>query len=259
MKNTETIEVSKTKLDLEKLQETLVLLCSTLNMPLRKTIIHTFIREVFDFGNSIKNIDFALLDLTEQGILIQSSFFICSPECSSSGRTIPTATEEGIAKFLASKSMKEEIKHDLFFSPMATDRITPQQFYKYVTLKYPALLAGTDAALAYMEQLEKILTYGLSDNFYAELNDYPTNRWFSSFFNQDCRIVIKNIDQHKNHINIQLLLLPGKRRSYQLSHEQFEELKDNLSVYFDKSIHLHIKTTLLTMITGTRPRRKKGR
>ncbi len=112
--------------------------------------------------------------------------------------------------------------------------------------------------LAYMQQINTLFPDIASNNFYMEFNDYPTNRWFTSFFNdKDCRIVIKNIALHKNHLNIHLLLLPSTRRSYKSAHEQFEEFEQSLKSYFDNNIHIHIKTTLLTMITGTRPRRKK--
>lgn len=98
--------------------------------------------------------------------------------------------------------------------------------------------------------------------FFEKPNCYnsKTNGWFTNFFNdKDCRIVIKKMELNKNHFNIQLLLLPSTRRSYKLAHEQYEEFDQNIKSYFDKNIHLHIKTTLLTMITGTCPRRKRGK
>ena len=146
----------------------------------------------------------------------------------------------------------------IFFSPYAPEPLTPTTFFKYIYFQYPALLKRENTALAYMEQIDTLFPDIASDNFYMEFNDYPTSRWFTTFFNnKDCRIVIKKIDHYKNHLNIHLLLLPNTRRNYKLAHEQYEELKDNLSSYFNNNLHLHIRTTLLTMITGTRPRRKK--
>ena len=37
---------------------------------------------------------------------------------------------------------------------------------------------------------------------YIEMNDYPTNRWFTKFFdNPDCRIIITEIKQNNNQQN----------------------------------------------------------
>lgn len=244
-------------LELADLQKMLLDICANLNRPIRKTQLIKMITEVFEC-NTKKQVEFAILDLIEQDKLHYTKHFICTPEFAATWDGTVTAADEGIIKFLL--SLKEEIKNDIYFSPYAPEPLTPATFFKYVHFKYPALLQREDTALAYMEQIDTLFPDVASNNFYMEFNDYPTNRWFTSFFNdKDCRIVIKNIDQHKNHLNIHLLLLPSTRRSYKLAHEQFEEFEKNIKSYFNNNIHLHIKTTLLTMITGTRPRRKKGR
>ena len=243
-------------LELVDLQKMLLDICTNLNRPIRKTQLIKMVTEVFEC-NSQKQVEFALLALIEQDKLHYAKHFICTPDFAATWDGTVTAADEGIIKYLL--SLKEEIKIDVYFSPYAPEPLTPTIFFKYVHLKYPALLQREDTALTYMEQIDTLFPDVASNNFYMEFNDYPTNRWFSTFFNQDCRIVIKNIDQHKNHINIHLLLLPSTRRSYKLAHEQYEEFEQNIKSYFDNNIHLHIKTTLLTMITGTRPRRKRGR
>ena len=81
-------------------------------------------------------------------------------------------------------------------------------------MKYPALLRRTDTALAYMEQLNNHFSFELNNAFYAELNDYPANRWFTKFFDSpDCRILIRNIFAGRNYANFQIVLLPGKRKA----------------------------------------------
>lgn len=244
-------------LELVDLQKMLVDICTNLNRPIRKTQLIKMVTEVFEC-NTQKQVDFAILDLIEQDKLHYKKHFICTPDFATSWDGTVTAADEGIIKFLL--SLKEEIKIDVYFSPYAPEPLTPTIFFKYVHFKYPALLEREDTALAYMQQINTLFPDIASNNFYMEFNDYPTNRWFTSFFNdKDCRIVIKKIDQQKNHLNIQLLLLPSIRRSYKLAHEQYEEFEQNIKSYFDKNIHLHIKTTLLTMITGTHPRRKRGK
>lgn len=244
-------------LELVDLQKMLVDICTNLNRPIRKSQLIKMVIEVFEC-NTKKQVEFAILDLIEQDKLHYVKHFICTPEFAATWDGTATAADEGIIKFLL--SLKEEIKNDIYFSPYAPESLTPATFFKYVHFKYPALLQREDTALAYMEQIDNLLPDIASDNFYMEFNDYPTNRWFTSFFNdKDCRVVIKKIDQQKNHLNIHLLLLPSTRRSYKLAHEQFEEFDQNIKSYLKNNIHLHIKTTLLTMITGTHSRRKRGK
>ena len=245
------------KLDLDKLEEVLEQICTTLNMPIRKTSLHKFIKEVFCYSNSIKQIDFAILDLVEQGVLIETSFYITSLKCALEQRTIPTATEEGIIKLLTSKSFMEEIRIDLFFTPVATELITPHNYFKYIKCKYPALLSGKNAGLIYMKQLDELFAFGLTDQFYIELNDYPyCPVFFSTFFDTDSRIIIKNISIHKKYVTFHLILLPGKRRSYEKADEQYRFFQEHISSYFENK-KVHIKTTPLTMIVGTHDHKRK--
>lgn len=249
-------DIQTIKLDLDRLEEVLVQICTTFNMPIRKTSLHKFIKEVFGYNNSIKQIDFAILDLVEQGVLIETSFYIASLKCALEKRTIPTATEEGIVKLISSKSFMEEIRTDLFFSPLATDRITPENFFKYIKCKHPALLAGTNAGLAYMEQLDELFAFGLTDQFYIELNEYPyCPVFFSTFFDTDSRIIIKNVTIHKKYVTFHLILLPGKKRSYQRADQQYRYFTEQIDTYFENK-KVHIKTTPLTLIVGTHDHRR---
>ncbi len=242
-------------LELADLQKMLLDICANLNRPIRKTQLIKLVIEVFEC-NSPKLVDFAILDLIEQDKLHYTKHFICTPDFAATWDGTITPADEGIIKFLL--SLKEEIKIDVYFSPYAPEPLTPAIFFKHVLLKYPALLNKEDAALVYMEQIDTLFPDIASNNFYMEFNDYPTNRWFTSFFNnKDCRIVIKNISQHKNHLNIHLLLLPSTRRNYKFANEQYEAFEQHIKSYFNNNVHIHIKTTLLTMITGTSPRRRK--
>ena len=104
--------------------------------------------------------------------------------------------------------------------------------------------------LACMEKIEKTLPYGLNNAFFAEKNDYPTNRWLSTFFDEDCRLIIHRITCHKNRVCFHLLLLPGRRRSYQKAHEQYEAFEENISQYFEKHIEVQVLSRPLSMVTG---------
>lgn len=235
-------------LELEDLQDMLISIYNHLNRPIRKSQLIKMITDLFECSTP-KQIEFALLDLLEQKKLYQQDYFIITPEFATSWDGIVTATDEGIIKFLL--SLKEDTKFDIYFNVYAKEHLTPSIFFKYVEMQYPALLHKTDTALAYIEQMNNVFSYGLSNDFYTEQNDYPANRWFTTFFNNpDCRIIIKHIDQNKNHINVQLLLLPGKKRSYQLAHKQFEEFEQHIKDFFDDTMQLHIRTTLLTMRIG---------
>lgn len=232
-------------LELADLQHTLISICNSLGRPIRKSQLIRMVTDLFEC-NTPKQTEFALIDLIEQGILCQQGHFITTQEFASAWDGNVTAIDEAIIKFLL--SLKEEAKHDLFFNVYAQEPLTPHLFFKFVQMNYPVLLHRADTALACMEYLEKTFPYGLNNDFYAELNDYPVkDRWLTSFFdNPDCRIFIKNMNVHKNHANIQITLVTGKRRSYKKANADFDELVANLPRYFDKNIVLHIRKSLTT-------------
>ena len=89
------------------------------------------------------------------------------------------------------------------------------------------------------------------------MNDYPTNSWFTKFCdNPDCRIIITEIKQNNNkHVSIKLMLIPGKKRSYQLAHEQYREFKEKIQIYFLSDVTIHFSYTTLSMKTGTKAKR----
>ena len=124
---------------------------------------------------------------------------------------------------------------------------------------YPALLHRENTALAYMNYFDNVLAYGLNNSFYAEKNDYPVNHWFSTFFdNPDCRLIIKNIDLHKNHVDLFVILLPDKTRNYSMAKEQLQELEEHIKNYFELQMIIHTKSKPLSMLTGDTRRKHSG-
>lgn len=240
-------------LELADLKQMLLSTCTCLNRPVRKNQLIKMVTELFEC-NTVKEAEFALLDLIEQGALRQKDYFIITPEFASTWDGVTTASDEGIVKYLF--SLKEEAKHDLFFNVYAAEPLTPHNFFKYISMKYPALLRRQDTALAYLEQFENIFPYELSNNFYVEKNDYPAVRWFTKFFDSpDCRIIIKNIFAGRNYANFQIVLLPGKKRSYRKAYSDFEEFKQNISVLFNKDVKIQVRRSL----TAIPFRKRKGK
>ena len=240
-------------LELADLKQVLLSTCTYLNRPIRKNQLIKMVTEVFEY-NTPKEVEFALLDLIEQGKLQQKNYFIVTPEFASTWDGVTTAADEGIVKYLL--SLKEETKHDLFFNVYAAEPLTPHNFFKYVGMKYPALLHRQDTAYAYLEQLENTFPYELSNDFYAEKNDYPARRWFTRFFDSpDCRIIIKNIFTGRSYANFQIVLLPGKKRSYRKAYSDFEEFKQNISTLFSRDVKIQVRRSMTTISFG----RRKGK
>ena len=247
MKNSKTLELT----DLEAM---LLSICSNLNRPIRKNQLIRMVTELFEC-NSKKQVEFAILNLIEHGQLMQKDFFIITPDFNATWDGTVTMQDEGIIKFLL--SLKEEVKHDAFFDVHASECLTPSIFFKYVNMTYPALLHREDAAKAYAQQFDSHTLYTMAHYLYIEMNDYPTNRWFTKFFdNPDCRIIITEIKQNNNkHVSIKLMLLPGKKRSYKLAHEQYREFKEKIQIYFLSDVTIHFSYTTLSMKTGTKAKR----
>lgn len=235
-------------LELADLKQILLSTCISLNRPIRKSQLIKMLTELFECSTP-KEVEFALLDLIEEGRLYQKDYFIVTPEFASAWDGISTAADEGIIKYMS--SLKEEAKHDLFFNVYAGEALTPHSFFKYIGMKYPALLRRPDTALAYMEQLDGAFQYELSNDFYAEKNDYPTGRWFTKFFDSpDCRIIIKNIFAGRNYANFQIVLLPSKKRSYKKAYSDFEEFKQNISSLFNRDVKIQVRRSLTTIPFG---------
>lgn len=233
-------------LDLQSLQDLLIRICTTLNMPIRKNILIKMVTDIFEYKNSKKAVEFAIIELVEQGLLFQKDHFISIDK----DNLVPTATQEGISKFLTSHFVKENIKSVFGFNPADELPLTPHIFFKYIENLFPELVSGADMPLACMEKMEKVLPYGLNNAFFAEQNDYPTNRWLSKFFDEDCRLIIHRITCYKNKVCFHLLLLPGRRRSYKKAHEQYEAFEENISQYFEKHIEVQVLSRPLSMVTG---------
>lgn len=249
MKNNKTLELTA-------LQDMLLTICSKLNRPIRKSQLKAFVTELFEC-NTNKQVDFAILALIEENQLVEYKHFIVTPEFYATWDKKVTAQDEGIIKYLL--SLKEEAKHDIFFNVYAPEPLTPSTFFKYINMVYPALLHREDTALAYMNYFDSVLAYGLNNSFYAEKNDYPANHWFSTFFdNPDCRLIIKNIDLHKNHVDLFVILLPGKTRNYSMAKEQLQELEEHIKNYFELQMIIHTKSKPLSMLTGDTRRKHSG-
>lgn len=241
-------------LELADLQRTIISTCTHLNRPIRKSKLIQMITELFEC-NTPKQVEFAILDLLEQGKLHEQDYFITTPEFSYTWNGTVTATDENIVRFLL--SLKEDAKHDLFFDVFAKEQLTPHLFFKYVNMKHPALIHREDAALAYMEQMNNTFSYGLNSNFYMEMNDYPTERWFTTFFNNpDCRIIISSMDFCKNHVNIQVTLLTGRKRSYKQAYKDFAEFEKHITDYFNSDVNVHIKKSVASF-SGRKKHSKK--
>lgn len=237
-------------LELADLQQVLLSTCTNLNRPIRKNQLIKMVTDLFEC-NTVKQVEFALLNMVEKGQLQRKNYYIVTPEFASTWDGASTATDEGIIKYLL--SLKEEAKHDLFFDVYAEEPLTPHSFFKYISMNYPALLRRQDTALAYLEQMENTFQHGLNNDFYAEMNDYPAKRWFTQFFDSpDCRIIIRNIFSGWNYANFQIVLLPGKRRSYKKAYSDFEELKKNIPSFFNKDVKIQFRRSLTTIPFGKR-------
>ena len=161
-------KTNKRILGLADLQRMLISTCTHLNRPIRKSQLIKMITDLFEC-NTPKEVEFALIDLIEQGKLKQSDYFIITPEFASTWDGVITAADEGIVKYML--SLKEEAKHDIFFDVYAQESLTPSSFFKYINMNFPALLRRHDTALSYMEKMENTFPYGLSSNFYMEMNN----------------------------------------------------------------------------------------
>ncbi len=249
---------TKIKLGLEELQDLIQSILDNLYMPIRKSQLSRFIIELFEYGNTRKQIEFAMLGLVDHGYVSEDRFYVAATSYVHEYHTcIPTATQEGIIKFFLSGNLKEQMKHYFFFDVYATERITPHLFFKYVSSEFPSLVSENRVINA-MDHIDNIIPWGISNQFYVERNDFPTGLWLSSFLDdRDNRIIIKSIENNANHINISLVLLPGKRRSYEKAHENYKMFSTYFPSYFIGK-KIHITTTTLTMITGNmRKNRKK--
>ena len=147
MKNTKTLELT----DLEAM---LLSICATINRPIRKSMLIKMVTDLFECNNQ-KQVDFAILDLIEQEQLVEYKHFIVTPDFYATWDKNVYAQDEGIIKFFI--SLKEEIKHDVYFDVYAPEPLTPSTFFKYINMVYPALLHREDTALAYMNLAKEVI------------------------------------------------------------------------------------------------------
>jgi len=256
------INTANKTLELEGLENLILRICNEIHMPIRKNQLIRFIKNVFGYRNTIKQIQFALIGLIEQKKLIQHTYFICMPELAAEGITTPTATEEWIFRFLMSEALKEEIRYDVFFDVNSKENITPSIYFKYISMKYPSLISK-DKALAFMEQIKGLFPetpYLLKNNFYTEMNDYPYADGLISriFSDRDSRIIVKNIRATKRYVIIKYLLVPSRKGNYSKAHHNSTELYDGFKFYLDDTIFAAFKDTPVVMVIGSQKKAKKN-
>lgn len=240
----------KNILELDKLQKLILDLLDFIYMPMRKSQLSRFINGVFSYDNRPKQIEFALIELIENGSIKEEKYYIASADYVSEHKSIvPTATQEGIVKYISSKSFIELMKHDLFFNVYAEDKVSFELYTKYLKMDFPGLV-GNHRALDRMNQIQEKFEYGLSNQFYVEMNDFPTGQFLSSFLDDnDNRIIITSIVKKKDLVILKALLVPGKHRSYKKAHINLQKLQNYLPSYFP-SKKVYINTMLLTMVCG---------
>lgn len=107
---------------------------------------------------------------------------------------------------------------------------------------------------------EKIeLNSTINNNFYAEKNDYPSNRRFTKFFdNPDCRIFIKDINLYKNQVSLTIITLPGKTRNYSIAKKQSLDFEVYFKSCLKPDMLMHTKIKPLSMLTGDTRRKHSG-
>lgn len=245
------------QMGLAALQKVIIDTCTSLNRPVRKSLLPRFIIEFFECCTTPKQISFALLGLIETKQLLESGSFLVTPEFASGWDKNVTAMDEGIIRFFL--SLKEEAKHNLFFNVYAEEKLTPSSFFKYVGMTYPSLLRRNDAALALMEQMANIFPpNSLNYEFYVQLHDYPLDdRWLTKFFSDpDRRIIIRNIFSGRNYANFQIILVSGRKGSFQKAYQDFNELRQNIPSLFSKDMEVQVKKSLIT-ISAKRQKGKK--
>ena len=256
-----TITTTNKVLELEQLEALLLRICNTINMPIRKSQLIRFIKDFFEYSNTVKQINFALISLIEKKQLIQHTYFICSPELAEEKILTPTITEEYIVKFLLSEALKEEIKHDIFFDVNSKEKITPSTYFKYLSMKHPTLISR-NKALALLEQLENIFSeepYLLQNHFYIELNEFPNVEGLicSLFNDMDSRIIIKSIRANKSYIFIKYMLVPSRKGSYSKSYQNSTELDEKFKFYLHDNLFASFKSQPIVMVIGNQKTKKK--
>lgn len=244
------------KLELDKLQSLILTILEKLHMPVRKTMLFRFTNDIFEYDNTPKEVDFSLVSLIEGGLIKEEKYYIASLTYAETHRHIvPSATEEGIVKYITSLSLKETIKHDLYFDVYAKEHISPSLYFKFLDMEYPCLV-GKDRTLHGLEYITDLMEYGLKNQIYEEINDFPTDYYLTTLFSdEDSRLIIKNINVHHQYVNVDVILLPGKRRSYKKAHDNYMKLCTYLPEYFENR-KICIKCKLLTMIIGNMPRKR---
>ena len=246
---------NNTILELEPLQKIILDTCTYLNRPIRKNSLIKMITQLFEY-NSPSQVEFAIIVLLERGALIQYNFFIVTNEFSKDWDKHVTNMDENVIKFLL--SLKEECKYDLFFDVFAKENLKPSIFFKYVKDKYPMLLKRENQALALMEQIDNTFFWGISNEFYVEQNDYPTNRPLTRLLdNPDCMFFVQKIEVHRNYAYFHIMLLPNKKGKYQEAKKQVKEFEKIIPSYFDDSRKIYCKCTILALRIGTSKRKHK--
>lgn len=234
---------------LDELRELLLKTVTFLGRPIRKSQLIKYMKNLYECKNKVSEIEFALLSLINDKLLIEDKHFIVTPAFHKEWDGTASAMDEAIVKFIP--TLKERIKAEYYFNPFSEHTISCSSLFKYINMRYP-FICNQLLGLAYLEYFSEKYEYNICNDFFVELNDYPTDGWFTCFFDiKDCRLLIEDISYSShNHVFIKLILIPGRGRSYKKAHEQYLEFEKNIKMYFPQNT-VHIKTKPLTMIIGT--------
>ena len=207
-------QLKPNKLELNELQNLIITILEKLHMPVRKTMLFRFTNDIFEYDNTPKEVDFSLVSLIEGSLIKEEKYYIASLTYAETHRHIvPSATEEGIVKYITSLSLKETIKHDLYFDVYAKEHISPSLYFKFLDMEYPCLV-GKDRTLHGLEYITDLMEYGLKNQIYEEINDFPTDYYLTTLFSdEDSRLIIKNINVHHQYVNVDEYCSLGREKA----------------------------------------------
>lgn len=234
------------KLDLEQLQNVILQILENLKRPISQTKIHRFIRELFEYNNTNDEIDFGILTLSNNNSIVKKNNLVIHSDYAHSWDGKLTPMDEGISCYLL--SLKEVAKFDIFFSPFADNNLSCKIFFKFVQMNFPWLL-GNEQALPLLEYITDHCGYKNISQLYKEMNEYPTNEWFTSFFNnKDCRLLITHFESKRTAVIFKLILLPDSKKDCSTAKTQLTQFQEKVEGYFqDYKVIVTYKN--LSMIT----------
>lgn len=234
-------------LNLENLQSIILEILEKLQRPLSQKKLRRFITELFEYENTVDEIDFAIKTLINKQLIVKKNQHIILSELADPWTGTLTPADEGIACYLL--SLKETAKSDIYFSPFCSIPLSCKLFFKFVEMNFPWML-GNESALALLEYITSRSGYKNIALLYNEMNDYPGNGWFTQFFNSNnCHLLVSQFQSKKGVVVFNLILLPDKKKDYSKSRNQLQEFKTNIEKYFE-SYKIIINNKNLNMLTS---------